>query len=150
MATGGVYAVSSPARYLTGSWCQSKHHIGLTFGYCGLIWCSPSKALELVCGDGKKGLMFLLLLKVTATFCFAYGNEPWVYLCRVKSTFYLIYGFLITKTLCKSALMRGHVVFASSRWLPSTFPVLPGRIAAFSVQLIVALVLADCKSGYAS
>lgn len=75
--------------------------------------------------------MFLLLLKVTATFCFAYGNEPQVYLCRVKSAFYLIYGFLITKTLCKSVLMRGHVVFASSRWHPSAFPVLPERIAAF-------------------
>lgn len=95
-----------------------------------MVSCSPSKALELVCSDGKKGLMFLLLPKVTATFCFVYGNEPQVYLCRVKSTFYLIYG-LITKTLCKSVLMRGHVVFASSRWLPSTFPALPGRVAAF-------------------
>lgn len=60
VATGGVYAVSSPARYLTGSWCQSKHHIELPFGYCGLMWCSPSRALVLVCSDGKEGLVLVL------------------------------------------------------------------------------------------
>lgn len=61
VATGDIRAVSSPAKYLTGSWCQSKHRTGLHFGYCGLMWCSPSKAQVLVCSDGEEGLMLVLM-----------------------------------------------------------------------------------------
>lgn len=50
--------------------CQSNHQTGPGFGHCGWMWCSPSKALELLCSHSKKGLMICLLLNVRAPFCF--------------------------------------------------------------------------------